>query len=191
MTTKYMFYRLKKKFDAEDYGVTKYPTLPNAVNRAFNGECWEKGPDEKDLVFEVNYTKSKIPPTDLVSTSIPILSDKFIQALNSTGINNLQTYNVTLLNPETADSWDTGFKAVNFIGIVDCVVIEGSTYDEIGPDTFAFKHMVINKEKASGYLCFHVPQAISQIIFSEDVVFELLENYSDLVGIGFKKLETT
>lgn len=168
----------------QDYAIYESPSLN--YKQSLDGKRLVEGLDVP-LMFKVD-CMAENPPDDFPGSEIMVLSDRFIDALKKAGVDNMQCFDAVLINPETSDKWETGYKAVNFLGYRDCVDIEKSDCDEIGLGNFAFRDIAIDEKRAGGKLCFHIPQASHILIFHESVLDYLDEHAPDLEGMEYQEL---
>ena len=168
----------------KEYSIYESPSLP--YDKGLDGDLITEE-FKQPLIFKTNNTMEN-PPDDYPGSLIHVLSDRFVKALEKAGIDNMQCFDAILINPDTGDKWETGYKAVNFIGTIDCVDVEKSDYDEIGLGVLAFRDIAIDEKKANGALCFHIPQSPDKIILHESVLDYLDEHAPELEGMEYKEL---
>jgi hypothetical protein len=100
---------------------------------------------------------------------IPIWSNRLISALRQAGVDNIDTYDAVIRDPRI-DLVTTDFKAVNIIGLVDCVDMNLSRYDprsERGAREFI--KMVIDPKKARGLKIFRLLERPTVVIIDQSV----------------------
>lgn len=128
----------------QEYIIYKIPYIPN--EDSFNGKLIREKAFDKPLEFITRCTAA-CPPDDYPGSRVHVLSDRFIDALQNAGVDNMQIFDAILINPDTGDRWDTGYKAVNFVGIIDCVDMEKAEGDKIGAGMVAFNRIGIDLKK--------------------------------------------
>jgi len=158
------------------------PRLPD--NTRFNGQIIPDDRLDTPLLFKTRCTK-ETPPDDCPGSIIQVYSNRFLDALIKSGINNLQVFDATLTNPDTGDTWKDSYKAVNVVGVIDCVDLEKSKYDDIGAGALAFREIYIDETRTNGALCFRVPQAISKIFLHKSVIDFIEKKYPALEGMEY------
>lgn len=99
----------------------------------------------------------------------PVFSVKFIQALRNAGVNNLDTYEVKITNPDTGEEIH-GYQAVNIIGTISCAVMDASQSDRIIEDQHIFRKLVIDPSRARGFYLFRLAESTQDILIHERVV---------------------
>jgi hypothetical protein len=110
---------------------------------------------------------------------IPVVSDRFAEALLQSGVDNFQTFPALVRNPHTGKQWTT-FKAFNVLGLVDAVheadsvgeiVMPG---DEGGPPPLVeYETLVFDARKTRSLLMFRLAQTPSDFFLADRVVQHL------------------
>ena len=177
------YYRLASDV-FQDYAIYHAPQLPLGIS--IKGRMIDAS-SISPLEFKTDNT-TECPPDDYPGSEIPVLSERFIEVLRCAGVDNIQTIDALLVNPDTGDRWDKGFKAVNFIGVLDCVDLNQSDADLICPGLYAFRDIAIVKRLAKGLRCFRIAQYPSTIVFDECVVDYIDNEASYLKGMVFYEL---
>ena len=89
---------------------------------------------EVPLVFGTSYKKGSQPHHYFdYATSIPVVSDRFVEALQKAGIHNFQLFPAILENAETATKW-SDYHAMNVLGMIPATDLAHSQYESIMPD---------------------------------------------------------
>ena len=169
----------------QTHAITVFPRLPGGVSFPKGVMIQADLPDP--LVFETD-NDSAHPPDDFPGSVIHVLSDRFVEALRAAGVDNMQTFPAQLQNPASGDVWPSGLQAVNFVGVVDCVDLEKSDYDEVGVGVLAFRDVAISESRAGGLSCFRLMQSPDRVVLAERVVDAVLEQVPDLTGASFEEL---
>lgn len=106
---------------------------------------------------------------EMFDDSIPLFSKELVQALRSVGVNNLQTFPVSIVEREGLDI-DQEYLAVNIVGCIKCVDMNKSEHTDIaGQQVFAFRQLVIDETKTQGQLMFRLAESLTSIIVHEKV----------------------
>ena len=106
---------------------------------------------------------------EMFHDSIPLFSKELVQALQSAGVNNLQTFPVSIVEREGLDI-DQEYLAVNIVGCIKCVDMNKSEHTDIaGQQVFAFRQLVIDETKTQGQLMFRLAESLTSIIVHEKV----------------------
>jgi hypothetical protein len=114
---------------------------------------------------------------------IPVMRDDLIGAMHEAGVDNLDLYNVVLIDPANG-ARHTTHKAVNIIGAVSAADMEKSeaTVHTGGPVIDVdFDSLVVDEPRARGALIFRLAESTNAIL-----VHERLRDH--LVARGFTKL---
>ena len=169
----------------EKYGVQKWPELPDGAFGFQSGDLITVEVTEP-VKFIVDNTAAN-PPTDFVTSFMPVFSDSLISAFRKSGIDNLQTFKALLYNPETNEKWDE-YQVVNILGKIACADMENSKYKHLIGDDYNFSKLVIDVEKAHGALMFRLLESHDKIIIHNDVLDYLYDENDDPI---FRGLEIT
>lgn len=142
-----------------EFGITNYPRF-DGVSFTVGREIDRELP--RPLIFPADTTAAN-PPPDFTQRVIPVMSSRLLAALREAGVDNLQSFEARLENPETGESW-TGFSAVNIVGTIECADLGRSDYSELGGDLLSFSWLVIDPKRAKGALFFRLAESPSTII---------------------------
>lgn len=165
-----MYYNLSVSV-YQDLGVTDYKEVSNYAANFTCGK-YNKEPIDQNFEVEVNFTE-KDPPTDYISSYIHLMSNRFIQALKNAGVDNLQTYPITLKNSELGLYWKD-YSIVNFVGIMACADLERSVIGNKLFSGYTFKKLVVDVEKANGALLFILEESASgEVLVHYDVAVQM------------------
>jgi hypothetical protein len=141
------------------YGITDYPRV--------EGVSFTVGtPIRQDLAEPLRFpadTTAENPPPDFTEMVIPVMSDRLLSALREAGVDNLQSFEARLENPDTGEVW-TGYHAVNIIGTIECADLDQSEYAELGGGLLSFSWLVVDPKRAKGALFFRLAEAPDMII---------------------------
>ncbi len=174
----------------EKYGVKKWPDLPEGVSAFHSGDLITVDVPEP-VEFIVDNT-AEHPPTDFVTSFMPVFSNRLLDAFRKAGVDNFQTYKARLKNPDTGETWDN-YQVVNILGKVACADLEHSVYKERMGVNKSFKKLVIDVDKANGALFFRLLESHSKIII-HDVILDYLYDENDdplFDGLDIKPIESS
>lgn len=139
--------------------------IPNPMHLRFKPK--EDGnPDHADFI-----------PPYIEGCSCEFFRDDLIAALQAYGVDNLDTYPVTIFDPDTGQT-HTNFKAVNIIGLVSAADMEKSTYtlsDGIPLIDVPFDELVLRTDEISDLLIFRLAENIGTILVHESIRKMLIE----------------
>jgi hypothetical protein len=138
--------------------------------------------DDKDKDFQ--------PPTDVIPLEtkidskaaeriypeltwhpLPLMSRRLVAALESAGVNNLQTYPTTITNPQ-GDTPADYYIAVNIVGLVaaaDLTKSQTSLESEERILSVDFHSLTVDPQKARDALMFRLAENISAVLVHERV----------------------
>ena len=122
---------------------------------------------ELPMVFSTN-AKSGDKLPDFKKGSFTIMSQRFIDLLESAGVDNLQIFPIIIKSEVDGTVWD-GYFGVNILGVIECADLNNSTYDEIMPEHYIFDELAIHAEKAQGKLLFRLKEHLPTIIMHRSV----------------------
>jgi len=151
-----------------------------------NGECWQMGRlfsrDNRDSDFhppaEVIELQTRIDSKapqriypELAWNPLPLMTRRLVAALQAAGINNLQTYETRLANPQGTKPPDEGhYLAVNIVGLVAAAdLADSETNPEVAEKVLSvdFHSLAIDPLKARDALMFRVAENISAVLVHE------------------------
>lgn len=113
--------------------------------------------------------------TDFFPPSIPLMSARMLQALAQAGVDNIDTYDVVLLD-RNGDRLPEPFAAINIIGRIACADLSASDCtpdDPRNPLAFDFESLVIDEKRASGGLFFRLHEAPNGIVVHDSIKRQL------------------
>jgi hypothetical protein len=114
-------------------------------------------------------------------SNIPLYSDRLLSALRSAGVDNLDVYDVELLDPRSGEV-RKDYKATNIVGKIECVNLKKSKYDDSSEfPMIEFEEIVLNEKKIGAAKMFRLAENPLFIIVSQDVKDQLDE--SEWAGI--------
>ena len=115
---------------------------------------------------------------------VPLFRDDLVSALRETGVDNLDTYNTVIVDPDNGQR-HTSYKAVNIIGVVAAADMARSnaTVHSGGPVIdVEFEGFAIDERRVGRALMFRLAENTSAIMVHDSVVEALRKS-------GFDKLE--
>jgi len=133
------------------------------------------------LPFELKKYQPASPDQDqymgvFIYTNPPVWRDDFIQTLRECGVNNFDTYNVAISDPDD-DTVHTNYKAVNILGLVAAADMKKSiatVHDGIPLIDVDFDELVVDEKKADGILLFRLAESTNSILVHEKLRDALL-----------------
>lgn len=155
-----------------------YPSedMANTLTSPSTGVPWtmgllHEGAVSQPIILPLNPERGRVMP-DIFLVDIPLFSDKLLAALSKAGVDNLQLFDAEIHSPE--GKIYKNYKAVNVVGKVACADLEKSEYDpESEVPMMDFDKLVIDKDKARGFLLFRLGEDSLQIIINEKVKKEI------------------
>ncbi len=129
----------------------------------------------KDMPEPIEYeVDTEIGGTYLPTTflSEPVFSKKFTQELIACGVDNIQTYEVNIVNPDTKQCIE-GYQAVNILGNIACADMDVSEYEKLIENQYVFRRLVIKPLNAHGSYIFRLAQCTQVILVHENIVKQL------------------
>jgi hypothetical protein len=145
----------------------KIPSLPRGP--------WFRGQEitykvKEPLKYELDpgYPGELLP---MYKASAPLMRADLLQALESSGVDNLQLFQAILKDPK-AKVEHTNYKAVNVIGRVAAADLAKSTTMNLpNPELFGqtFDSLAIDEKKAGGLLLFRLDESASAIVVHDRV----------------------
>jgi hypothetical protein len=168
------YYILSKSYgSAEDQSahITVEPKLPHGSHNWRTGHM-VKFEITEALIYEIHpdHEGNLLPYYNELSH--PLMADDLINVLQNNGVNNLETFPAIIREVRTGKE-HTNYKAVNIIGLVSAADGASETADlGLGGDGLYdtwFKSLVIDEDKAGGYLLFRMAEKVSTILIHKKV----------------------
>jgi Immunity protein family (Imm11) len=104
--------------------------------------------------------------------AIPVMHNTLVEALQSTGVNNLELFPARITNPNTGKVHED-YQAFNVVGLVSAADLENSTLmNEADTPTLLdtdFDSLVIDESKTMGFRLFRLAENCSAIVVDEKV----------------------
>jgi hypothetical protein len=125
---------------------------------------------------------------------IPVASGQLVGALQSAGVDNLQTFAAVLRNEAAGLSWSDYF-AINVIGLIDPVDEAESEFHEIiggsvVPALGEYKKLTFLESKAAGHHLFRIVQSPGDLYAGDRIRSALIER-RPAEGWGITTTEVT
>lgn len=136
------------------------------------------------LIFQLDPSRGG-DLTDFFPPAIPLMSMRMLAALGEAGVDNIESYQATLLD-RLGKPIPEEYRAVNIIGRIACADLEASDCEVEDPDDpvgVDFNSLVIDEKRAKGALLFRLHEAANGIVV-HDTVRQVLEPL-ELRGITF------
>lgn len=136
------------------------------------------------LEFKTGHSASR-PPRGLLGQVIPLMSDEFIDSLQSAGVSNLQCFEARLVSTKDGSVW-TNVKAVNIVGLADCADLSRSEFERVigrpgssGSALLDFVTLKVDVTRVKPPAFFRLGECPGTILMSHDVARTLLKVRSD------------
>ncbi|MBN1501816.1 MAG: hypothetical protein JW982_16780 [Spirochaetes bacterium] len=113
------------------------------------------------------------------AAKFPIFSDKLISSLRSFGVDNFETYNLEIYDPDSNKVY-SNYKAVNILGLLKAADMDKSTYtisDGIPLVNVEFEELHIDPNKTHDFKLFRLAEKLGPIF-----IHEKLKRYLESCG---------
>jgi hypothetical protein len=191
-----MFYRLgksrkpKRFLDRDSYRASEASDV-----RWFRGSQFQE-PVSEPIELQLRPYEDHSPSQDqflppYISQSIELFRDDLVEAMEGFGVDNLDTYDVRLTDPDDG-TVHTNYKAVNIIGAVRAADLDESTYetsDGIPLIDVAFDEVVLKEAELEDLLCFRMAENLKTILVHEALRDHLVEEGFNTGESGFQDVE--
>jgi hypothetical protein len=100
-----------------------------------------------------------------------LLRDDLIRALRDCGVDNFDTYEVAITDPDNGQV-HTNYKMINLIGLVsaaDMSASEATVHDNVPLIDVDFDRLVIDESKARGALMFRLAESTNGVLVHQQV----------------------
>ena len=135
------------------------------------------------LEFTLDDTQPGRVP-DFLDGTIPLMSDRLINALKEAGVDNIDAYRAELrLADGTLAS--SQYKAINVIGVVSAADMAKSQVAEGFPTELlatSFDSIAIDESKTGGLLLFRLAEAVTTVLVHESVKEHLEQSGFEALG---------
>jgi hypothetical protein len=138
-------------------------------------------PTPEVFKFDIRIKEKEQPLHFIQGFGVLVVSDKFLEVLRQTGVDNFEVWPAILRDPKTKREWKK-YYLFNEIGLLDAVLLEESDYDTIIGGNggsihsfMGFHKVVFDAKKTNGEKMFRIPQCPLDLYMSWDVVKVLVE----------------
>jgi hypothetical protein len=107
----------------------------------------------------------EMPPHFLIGNSIPVASALFLNVLKEAGVDNFETFPVSLYSKKLKKTW-TDYYVINTIGVEDVADLEKSKYDTIMP----------GNDLVPPFLGFHEVIFSAEKLINDPKMFRIVQN---------------
>lgn len=161
-----------------------------------NARNWKNGKPFKPNVsfpipIEIDYEPYREyngPPVEMLDICIPIMSKRLKEAVELSGVDNIDFFPAILTNTDTGAKYDYfAFKVIGLIAAADMGSSEFSSFDEDGLIDTSVESLVIDDKKAHALKVFRLAENINALMVNEEVK-KFLEN-SGINTLNFLKPE--
>lgn len=128
-------------------------------------------PAGEPLPYRYRYHDLLGNPLHEFDSGTNLMSKRLISVIQGCGVDNLQTFQVELVDESTGSETDD-FCVVNVVGLVACANVESSESSPLGGGYY-FHNLVIDKEKTRGLLIFRLAESLIDILVDEKVAQEI------------------
>ncbi len=152
-----------------------YPRTAILGSPEVPGSPWNDGQPlaeaiEEPLVYTLDPRRpgNMLPLYDIEET---LIRDDLLGALESAGVDNLQTYRAVIRDAKKNVD-HSNYRAVNILGVVACADMDQSERMETTDSTMIdvdFRSLVIDEAKTGGALLFRLAESVSAIVVHEKV----------------------
>lgn len=129
----------------------------------------------------------------MINSFLPLFHKTLKKALENYGIDNVQYFPVTLVDPNAQTEEDkhiTSFFVANIIGRLDCVDLNKSKVNywpsQRGYDLLS---TVIDEQKTNGQKIFRIKDDPTLIIINEELKYYLVDQLDEVAGVDVIKTE--
>jgi len=122
---------------------------------------------------------------DYFDDSLPICSDRMLEALRRAGVDNLVAYEAVLLDPGTGERFE-GYWALQIVGRIGAADLDKSDAVDplgVGHTVVQFHDLVIDEKKILDARLFRMHESASTVLVHEGVKLELEKANLDLVSV--------
>ncbi len=119
------------------------------------------------LRCELDQTAGRKMP-DIMWTDVPLFSNRLIEAIRSTGVDNFECYDVEIHGFDGATFTD--YKAVNIVGAIRCANLEASKYVTApGAVKMDFPELVLDRNKLRDHEFFRLAENPLIVLVSDRI----------------------
>ncbi|GAB4328306.1 MAG: hypothetical protein Kow0074_24180 [Candidatus Zixiibacteriota bacterium] len=110
-------------------------------------------------------------PLEFYDTPAPIMTKRLFEALRSGGVDNIDSYEVELVDPIN-DRVITDYVAFNLIGAVAAADLDKSVFDPLVPErmiSMDFDSVTVSDDATHGALMFRLAQSVNAILVHQRI----------------------
>lgn len=123
--------------------------------------------ENEELPFRYTYNDPTGSPLFDYYSGDNLMSKRLVAALEKAGVDNLQKFEVELVNEKTGKV-NKDFWNVNIIGLVSCAEVDLSETSELGSGYY-FHNLVIDPTKVGDLLMFRLAESMMDVLVEERV----------------------
>ena len=157
-----------------DFCIKKHPGLPD--NIFLCSGLPTKAPSQP-LVYLVSSTAAN-PPPHFESETVPVMSRLLLGELHGLGIDNLQTFEAVLRNPDSGEEWPD-YAAVNVVGLISCASPRSTgtvlATQVGGIPLMLYQELLIVPALARGTRLFRLAESPQTLLMADDVIDRLFD----------------
>ncbi|OOV46584.1 hypothetical protein B1J93_03835 [Leptospira kirschneri serovar Pomona] len=129
---------------------------------------------------------------DLFDSTVPLMSDRLLDALRGFGIENITCYPVIIVDKGSNRIWNN-YSAVNVLGRIDALDRKKTkTKRNINETNPVYLSVVINFERIPDLLCFRLHKGPRELVIHERIAKSLLnQNFKGLLLIPTENYDQT
>ena len=109
---------------------------------------------------------------DFFDTTIPLMSERLIEALTAAGVDNFDAYPMILRRTDTGEEY-RNYKAVNFIGRIDALDKDASDCREDELGALVCESVTVDPARAGDAICFRLLDGPDLLVIHERVAKQL------------------
>ncbi len=164
------FYFMTRYLSSETAIITDSPFL-SGLNGLWNGGNRLEFKPDKPFEYQIDAENKVL--SSYYSEAIPIMTTTMIEAMQKAGVDNLEVFDATVLDPNT-DTVFEHYKSVNIVGTYAAADIDNSEYTNLGIDDedmvdVFFDEMVLRDDIPDDLLLFRLAESTKHIVVHEKV----------------------
>lgn len=109
---------------------------------------------------------------DFFDTTIPLMSERLLEALTAAGVDNFDAYPMVLRRTDTGEEV-RNYKAVNFIGRIDALDRDASECEEDVIGALECRSVTVDPARAGDAICFRLLEGPDLLVIHESVATRL------------------
>jgi len=123
---------------------------------------------------------------DFFDTTIPLMSDRLVEAVRKAGVDNFDAYPMILRRRDTGEEW-RNYNAMNFIGSIDAIDREKSDCQRSASGRLLCESITIDPKAAGDAICFRLTEGPHLLVVHERVATALKKQ--NFVAVLIQKTE--